>query len=144
MGCWCSKERSNKMARSIKISKDGKLALLEADVERALTDLLAAEGWQVIPTKAEARMPNGAAAHCQYTLDAVAVRGPYRSPNANNVLFLEFKRRNARTSKARLKGQTANAESLRRLGFAVYQAGEKDDDPIRSFMRFYRLNDGLL
>ena len=128
------------MAKPLRLDRDGKLAIRESAVERTIREFLEVQGWIWINTKAESRMPNGALAHGRYTLDAVALRPPRPWPGLIipiGAMFLEFKCRNARTDKARLTGQTANAQSLRKLGFAVYQAAEKDSDPIGSFKRFY-------
>lgn len=142
------------MPKPLKLAKDGRLAVPESDVEQAITDFLEIEGWLVIPTKAEARMPSGKAAHKKWTLDAVAMRvsdetydvWPDRDICApskraySHVIHLEFKRRDAATDKKRLAGQTATAKQLLKFGFLVYQAPEKHKgEMFAHFLEFYRL-----
>ncbi len=116
-----TKRKPDKAA--LKLDADGKLVVSEAQVEAAITGFLLAEGWLVFQTKAEARMPSGAPAHKRATLDLVAIR-QHDVFNAQDVLFIELKRRNARTERKHLAEQTAMAEWLRGRGFTVYQAPE--------------------
>ncbi len=125
------------MPKSLRLAKDGSLALLEADVERTITDFLNAEQWITFPTKAEARMPSGAPAYQRGTLDMLAVRvHQFRE----QVLFCEFKARHARTKKKHLAEQSAMVGWLRDEGLIVFRASENCDAPIEEFINFYREN----
>lgn len=121
------------MPKPLRLDKDRKLAIPELAVERNITEFLLAEGWLVFPTKAEARMPSGAPAYRSGTLDLLALR----SWPTFETLFVECKRRMARTNKKHLAEQTATARWLRDQGFTVFQAPENDVDPITSFRAFY-------
>lgn len=133
------------MPKPLKLDPDGTLAVPEAVVERTIAEFLAAEGWLVYPLKAEARMPSGAPAHVKGTLDLLAVR---RSPGCvapkcatcHQALFVEVKRKYARTGKKHLAEQVAMAAWLTEKGFPVCRIPEGWADPVRFFVTFYREN----
>jgi hypothetical protein len=129
-------------SKGLKLDRDGKLAIPEAEVERTIEAFLRAEGWEYIHTKAENVKRSGAPAHAKYTLDALAVRALAHcnrgmDPGLSHTFYLELKKRRATTAKARLKGQTDTVEWLRSQGFLVYQAKENDPDPVGSFEQWY-------
>lgn len=137
-----------KKAAALKLDVDGKLAVSEAQAEAAITGFLLAEGWLVLQTKAEARMPSGAPAHKRATLDLVALR-PQREwcqwtsasgfCHVCDAIVIEAKRRNARTERKHLAEQTAMAAWLRGRGFTVYQAPEGHlGDMLEHFKGWYR------
>ena len=136
------------MTKPLKLDRDGKLAIPEkgrTSVSAAIQQLLEADGWTVIWTPAEdVRRGSGVPSQKRYTLDGLAVKmvvdPDYADYEDVQLFFFELKARLAKTSKARLAGQTRKAEELRRRGFLVYQAEEDDPNPIENFRRWLRSN----
>lgn len=118
----------------MKIDRDGKLGLSEADAERTCIEWMALRprGYTWVPTKAEDIRRGGGSRFDPGTLDGVFAH-PFRPP-----IWTEFKRRSAETDKKRLLLQTLTVKDLRSRGFLVYQAREKDRDPIGSFQEFVK------
>lgn len=128
------------MSRPLKLDKDGRLAVSEAAVERSIREYFETAGWLYIPTKAEHLTRAGAPAHKAGTLDAIALK-PMSEPGLRGwawCIYLELKRRKARTERKHLAAQTATAKDLIKRGALVYQAPENEDDPIGHFQRWIR------
>lgn len=124
----------------MKLDKDGKLAVPEKEVEKAVIDLLQANRFRVWKTDAAALTRAGASAFEEGTQDLIAVR-PRQWPDcvgAATALFIELKRRRGRTNKKRLQKQTDYLNGLRRDHFAVYQAPENHPDPIGHFREWFK------
>jgi hypothetical protein len=123
------------MEAAMKLDKDGRPAISEAQVIRAIRDLLEPR-WMMIQTNASDLTRGGRPAHRRNTLDFVCVRRqvPQFYKCYPHVFFLEAKRRNARTCKARLAGQSETAEALRDGGHVVIQMPERHPDPVGWFI----------
>lgn len=122
------------MSRALKLDPDRKLAIREADVERTCIEWmeLRPRSYLWVPTKAEDIRRGGGSRFDPGTLDGVFVHA-WRP-----AIWTEFKRRFAKTDKKRLLLQTLTVTGLRGRGFLVYQAREKDPDPIGSFQQFVK------
>lgn len=120
----------------MKLDPDRKLAIRESDVERTCIEWMALRplSYVWVPTKAEDIRRGGGSRFDPGTLDGVFVH-PWRLS-----VWVEFKRRFAKTDKKRLLLQTLTVKDLRERGFLVYQAREKDADPIGSFQEFVKGN----
>lgn len=116
----------------MKLDKDGRPAISEADVIRAIRDLLEPR-WMMIQTNASDLTRGGRPAHRAGTLDFVCVRRMLPLFQGRQVFFLEAKRRNARTCKSRLAGQSETAAALRARGHLVIQIPEGHPDPVGWF-----------
>lgn len=117
--------------KPLKIDKDGKLGVSEAEVRQACIEYLLARwpGAQYIRTDASDKRRSGAPSHAQYTLDGVFVH-PFKG-----ALFIEWKRRRARTQKDRREGQAATEAWLAARGYTVIRMEDGLSDPIRWFQR---------
>lgn len=114
----------------LKIDRDGRLAVSEADVQRGCIYWMEKIGcYHYISTNASDRKRNGRPAHKTYTLDGLFVSPRRLFP----TIFVEWKRRNAKTQKARIEGQQATAQSLHNAGFLVIRMPDKLKDPIQWF-----------
>lgn len=116
--------------RSLKLDKDKRLALPEADVARTCIKWvqLTWSGAQYIRTDASDRRRNGAPSHPVYTLDGVFVHPHY------DTVFIEWKRRLARTERARKQGQHSTAQWLNRAGYWTILMRDDLEDPIGYFI----------
>lgn len=128
------------MSRAMKLDKDGRLAVPEADVQRTCIDWMKlAWGYRYISTNASDRKRNGRPAHECYTLDGLFIEPAWKSAARDQwigfpVVFVEWKRRDAKTDRARREGQEAMAQRLRDAGFLVIRMPDKlREDPIQWF-----------
>jgi len=122
----------------MKLDKDGKLAILEKEVEATIVALLQAHRFRVWKTDAAALTRAGAPAFKEGTQDLIAVRPvPRKDLGYTTSLFIELKRRRGRTNKKRLQKQAEYLAGLRRDGFAVYQAPENHPNPIGHFREWF-------
>ncbi len=127
------------MAKPLKLDRDGKLAVPEADVEAEAEQLLTLHGWIYIPTKAENLKRNGAPAHKRATLDGLAFKplGEGWIGITRTIVF-EWKKRKANTAKKHLAEQVATEAELERRGVVVYRTPENHPDPIGHFTRWIK------
>lgn len=126
------------MPKALKLDRDGKLAISEAEVIFSIGQML--PHYQMIRTNASDLTRAGHPAHIEGTLDYVCI---YRwlslmslSPHIQShplVFFLEAKRRRAHTDKKRLAKQQATAAELKSLGHVVIHIPENHPDPIGYF-----------
>lgn len=124
---------------TLKLDRDGKLAVPEASVEAHAEQMLTAHGWIYVPTKAENLKRSGAPAHKRATLDGLAFKplGAGWVGYSRTIVF-EWKRRRAKTEKTHLAEQIATAEDLERRGVVVYRSPEDHPDPIDHFTHWIK------
>lgn len=123
------------MARALAVDKHGKLKISEADIVKAVCDLLALRGWMAIQTPAEAFLPSGRRVVNAGFSDYVFVR-----PNtygAAHVIFAEFKRPNAATSAPRKAKQEKNQQELEQRGYLAYRCPDGCPSPVQHFLDWY-------
>lgn len=127
---------------ALKLDRDRKLALPESEVERTCVQWvqLTWPGAQYIRTDASDKRRSGAPSHSKYWLDGLLVH-----PTKETV-FVEWKRRFARTEKARKQGQHETADWLNRAGYWTILMSDDLQDPIGYFMErmsgIWSLEDG--
>lgn len=119
------------MRRALKVDKDGRLAVSEAHVQRTCIEWMEkAMGFTYISTNASDRKRNGRPAFKVYTLDGLFVSPRRGDP----VIFAEWKRRNACTSKARREGQANTERRLMLASFCVIRMPDQlREDPVAWF-----------
>lgn len=113
----------------MRLDKDGRLAISEAEVERTCVEWMHAQDPRVmyLRTDASDRRRNGAPSHARYTLDGVFTH-PTRGP-----LFVEWKRRRAATKRDRREGQADTAARLADMEYQVIRMPDGHPDPIEFF-----------
>lgn len=116
--------------RSLKLDKDKRLALPESEVERTCAEWVEQRcpGALYIRTNASDKRRSGAPSHSRYWLDGLLVH-----PTKETV-FIEWKRRFARTQRARKQGQHETADWLNRAGYWTILMSDDLQDPIGYFM----------
>lgn len=126
------------MSKTLKLDRDGKLAVSEAEVILTIGQML--PHYKMIRTNASDLTRAGHPAHTEGTLDYVCIYrwlsllslSPHRQIRPI-IFFLEAKRRRARTDAARLAKQQATAAELKSLGHVVIHIPENHPDPIGYF-----------
>jgi len=115
--------------RSLRLDKDKRLSLPESEVARTCIEWLQLTwpGAQYIRTDASDRRRNGAPSHPVYTLDGLFVH------TSKQPVFIEWKRRLARTQTARRRGQRSTAQWLIDANYCVILMLDQHPDPIGFF-----------
>ena len=133
------------MVMALYLEPNGRLKLLESDVEKHRRQFLEANGWRVIETRAESRMPNGRRTFGKGTADWIAVKSHYSPAGRKrcaqegcSVIVIENKRALARTEKNHKLRQAANQFDWERAGFSVWRDRDGDADPIKSFQDWFQ------
>ena len=125
------------MARSLKIDADGRLAVPESNVQRTCIEWMEATfGYRYVATNASDLTRAKRPAHERYTLDGLFIAPSFKiDPRwmGMPVIVVEWKRRQAKTEKARRDGQAATEKRLRGLGFQVIRMPDGLSDPIGWF-----------
>lgn len=114
----------------LNLDKDKRLALPETEVARTCIKWVQVTwpGAQYIRTDASDKRRNGTPSHPVYTLDGLFVH-----PTKETV-YVEWKRRLARTQKARKQGQHETADWLNRAGYWTILMRDDLEDPIGYFI----------
>lgn len=123
---------------TLSIDRDGRLAVPESSVQRTCVEWMKATfGYRYVATNASNLTRAERPAHKPYTLDGLFIAPSYRRAHGSwlgqPVIIVEWKRRHAKTEKARRDGQAATAQCLQDLGFVVIRMEDGLDDPIGWF-----------
>lgn len=109
----------------MKLDRDGRPAISEKQVVRAIKDMLTGR-YLMVPTNASDLTRGGRPSHSAGFPDFVVVP----ITRMGRVWWLEAKRRKARTARKRIEKQAEQAERLRLHGQLVITMPEGEEDPI--------------